>query len=312
MKKRLVRLLLAITLIGTSIMGMENQAHAITQDELIRQLKEAGHGINSGSGQSLPASGYEFGGSFDGLVPNVQQKIRDVTKQRAAERGLSVQEYLDQTGQSHAAKYFDEATLNSKPSGSGTATTTEPVIKHEHSYRGEVTKEPTCTETGIKTFTCECGNTYTEELPKTEHVYTKEITKEATCSEPGIITYTCVCGDTYEEKIPVTDHQKGAVETVKEVTCTEAGERKVYCKFCGEELESEVIEAYGHTEGKATVEKEPTMFVKGLKVVRCVDCGEVLHSEELPIQWQNWYYIGGVTIIILIGAVVVIVKRKKK
>ena len=73
-----------------------------------------------------------------------------------------------------------------------------------------------------------------------------------------------------------------------------------------------MIEAYGHTEGKATVEKEPTMFAKGLKVVRCVDCGEVLHSEELPIQWQNWYYIGGVIIIIFIGVVVIIVKRKKK
>ena len=296
-------------------MGMENQAHAITQDELIRQLKEAGVGITernpeTGQGNALP--GYEFNVTFEGLVPSAQEETRNLVKSRAAERGLSVQEYLDQTGQSHAAKYFDEATLNSKPSGSETATTTEPVVKHEHSYRGEVTKEPTCTETGIKTFTCECGNTYTEELPKTEHVYTKEITKEATCSEPGIITYICVCGDTYEEKIPVTDHQKGAVETVKEGTCTEAGERKVYCKFCSEELESEVIEAYGHTEGKATVEKEPTMFAKGLKVVRCVDCGEVLHSEELPIQWHNWYYIGGVTIIILIGAVVVIVKRKKK
>lgn len=273
MKKRLVRLLLAITLIGTSVMGMENQAHAITQDEIMNRVRAAGGAKSTTGGTGIPGSGYEFSGSFDGLVPNAQQEIRDITKQRAAERGLSVQEYLDQTGQSHAAKYFDEATLNSKPSGSETATTTEPVVKHEHSYTSEVTKEPTCTETGIKTFTCECGNTYTEELSKTEHVYTKEITKEATCSEPGIITYTCVCG---------------------------------------EELESEVIEAYGHTEGDAAVEKEPTMFAKGLTVVRCVDCGEVLHSEELPIQWHNWYYIGGVTIIILIGAVVVIVKRKKK
>jgi|GEM_PF-2586733 len=35
-----------------------------------------------------------------------------------------------------------------------------------------------------------------------EHEYTSEITKEATCTEPGILTYTCVKGDdSYTEEI---------------------------------------------------------------------------------------------------------------
>ena len=38
------------------------------------------------------------------------------------------------------------------------------------------------------------------------HNYTQEITKEATCTEDGIITYTCECGDTYTETIPTSGH----------------------------------------------------------------------------------------------------------
>lgn len=35
-----------------------------------------------------------------------------------------------------------------------------------------------------------------------EHEYTSEITKEATCTEPGVLTYTCVKGDdSYTEEI---------------------------------------------------------------------------------------------------------------
>lgn len=40
---------------------------------------------------------------------------------------------------------------------------------HEHSYTEKVTKEPTCTEAGEKTYTCSCGHSYTEEIPAKGH-----------------------------------------------------------------------------------------------------------------------------------------------
>jgi len=40
-----------------------------------------------------------------------------------------------------------------------------------------------------------CGHT---------HNYTSEVTKEATCEEPGVMTYTCGCGNSYTEPIPAT------------------------------------------------------------------------------------------------------------
>ena len=75
-----------------------------------------------------------------------------------------------------------------------------------HSYTSNVTKEATCKETGVKTYTCDvCGDSYTEDIAKlTTHSYTSNVTKEATCKETGVKTYTCgVCGDSYTEDIPM-------------------------------------------------------------------------------------------------------------
>ena len=41
--------------------------------------------------------------------------------------------------------------------------------EHTHAYQGTVTTEPACTEAGIKTFVCECGEKYTEKIPALGH-----------------------------------------------------------------------------------------------------------------------------------------------
>ena len=77
---------------------------------------------------------------------------------------------------------------------------------HTHDYdEGVVTKEATCTEDGVKTFTCECGDTYTEVIPATGHSYDEGVTSDPTATKDSVTTYTCsVCGDTYEEVVPDT------------------------------------------------------------------------------------------------------------
>lgn len=47
---------------------------------------------------------------------------------------------------------------------------------HTHSYAEAVTKEPTCTEKGEKTFTCACGESYTEVLNELGHDYKETVT----------------------------------------------------------------------------------------------------------------------------------------
>ena len=77
---------------------------------------------------------------------------------------------------------------------------------HTHSYTSSITEEATCTKTGIKTYTCACGDSYTEIIPMIPHSYSDSVTKEATCTEAGVKTYSCTCGDSYTEAIVALGH----------------------------------------------------------------------------------------------------------
>lgn len=71
-----------------------------------------------------------------------------------------------------------------------------------HDYKATVTKQPTTTEEGVRTYTCSCGDSYTENIPATGHSYVSKVTKAATTTEEGIMTYTCSkCGHSYTQPI---------------------------------------------------------------------------------------------------------------
>ena len=107
-----------------------------------------------------------------------------------------------------------------------------------HDYKATVTKQPTITEEGVRTYTCtRCNSSYTESIAKlTEeqhtHNYAGSVTKEATCTEAGVRTYTCSCGDSYTENIPATGHSYVSKVT-KAATTTEEGIMTYTCSKCG-------------------------------------------------------------------------------
>lgn len=68
--------------------------------------------------------------------------------------------------------------------------TTAPV--HEHKYASKPTTNPTCTAKGVRTFTCECGDTYTEEIPATGHTFVNyKYDNNATVDKDGTKTSKC-------------------------------------------------------------------------------------------------------------------------
>lgn len=79
---------------------------------------------------------------------------------------------------------------------------------HTHNYTSTITKQATCGNNGILTYTCSCNDSYTETIKATgNHNYSGAITKQATCAEEGVTTYTCAaCGTTYTEAISRTAH----------------------------------------------------------------------------------------------------------
>lgn len=75
---------------------------------------------------------------------------------------------------------------------------------------------------------------YVAEEDEHEHCYASEVTQEATCGAEGVKTFTCECGDSYTETISATgDHSWGAWIETKEATTTEAGELTRTCATCG-------------------------------------------------------------------------------
>lgn len=77
---------------------------------------------------------------------------------------------------------------------------------------GEVTTEPTCTEKGVKTFTCTvkgCGATRTEDVEATGHDWqvVRDTEKKATCTEDGSCEYICSkCFETRTETTNALGH----------------------------------------------------------------------------------------------------------
>lgn len=159
---------------------------------------------------------------------------------------------------------------------------------HEHQYSANLTTNPTCTEEGVMTYTCSCGDSYTEPYPKLEHQYEKEITREATCAEEGETTYTCtLCGDTYTEPIAKAEHTPGAAQVTKEATCTGEGEKTVRCTVCGEEISKETTPVKEHQAGESKVTVEPTLFKEGVSETYCKDCRTLMASEAIPAKLNS-------------------------
>lgn len=95
---------------------------------------------------------------------------------------------------------------------------------HTHSF-GEwtVTTEPSCTEPGIKTRECDCGQTERAEIPATGHRWDEgKVTKEPTETSDGEKTFTCtVCKETKTEVIKAGET---ASETTGDPDTTESTE----------------------------------------------------------------------------------------
>lgn len=138
-----------------------------------------------------------------------------------------------------------------------------------HKYdNGVVTKEATCTEEGVITYTCTvCGETVKESIPKKEHDYTATVTAP-TCDTAGYTTHTCsVCGDSYVDALVApTGH---TYETaVTEATCTTMGYTTHTCSVCGDSYTDSYVPALGHDYEK-TVTKEPTCTEEGEMTLTC-------------------------------------------
>ena len=120
-----------------------------------------------------------------------------------------------------------------------------------------------------------------EILPDHTHSYTSKVTKPATCTEDGVRTYTCECGDFYTETIPAIGHRYGDFVVTKSATCTEDGVKTKTCANCNDKI-TESIPKTGHTSSDWIIDKNAAINVKGSKHKECTVCKTVLETAEIP------------------------------
>ena len=154
---------------------------------------------------------------------------------------------------------------------------------------GKVTKEPTETETGIKTYTCTlCGETKTETIPKLTHEHSYDAVVTApTCTAKGYTTHTCACGDSYVDTyVDALGHAWDNGKVTKEPTETETGVKTFTCTRCGE-TKTETIPKLTHEHNYNAVVTAPTCTEKGYTTHTCA-CGDSYVDTYVDALGHAW------------------------
>ena len=162
--------------------------------------------------------------------------------------------------------------------------------EHVHSHSASVTKAATCTEAGVRTYTCSCGDSYTEEIAALGHSYDngycticgaqdsnsshthdyKAVVTAPGCESQGYTTYSCTCGDSYvADYTDATGHSYSSVVTAP--SCTAQGYTTHTCSGCGDSYKDSYTAATGHS--YKSVVTAPTCTAQGYTTHTCSACG---------------------------------------
>lgn len=155
--------------------------------------------------------------------------------------------------------------------------------KHEHNYVPTVSKEATCSEKGVMTYSCTCGKSYTEAIKKTEHKYMPGAVEMGTCVKKRTENFTCsICGDSYKVEGEYGDHLYFPdAEASRDATCNDFGKKVKVCNECGDVVE-EVLPMTDHGDTVEVVITEATCTENGKKHLVCSVCGKVMKVEVIP------------------------------
>lgn len=175
----------------------------------------------------------------------------------------------------------------------------EVLLRETHSYgEWEETTLPSESQHGTETRTCSCGATETRE----SHNWTKVVTKEPTCTESGILSEVCtVCGLKIDEVIAPLGHDYNlmvsdsdshwficsrcqdvseseahyfgeGISVTIEPSCTDAGSKSYKCSVCGYD-KTEIIPPTGHDFSFIEHDESGHWY-------RCIKCGETTEKVE--------------------------------
>ena len=202
-----------------------------------------------------------------------------------------------ESGEEIKVKPTDKQEKNADGSVTYTTEDGQKVTINESTGSTTVTSEievPTSSETAPSSETPSRNSGSTEASTEHRHSYTATVTKQPTCTEAGEKTYTCSCGHQYKDVISKTGHTAGSWEVKENATCQKEGTEVKKCTSCGKEMETRAIAKTGHTSSDWVVTKEATETAEGTKVKTCTTCGATLETASIAkvahtcnYQWET-------------------------
>lgn len=169
-------------------------------------------------------------------------------------------------------------------------------VTGEHQWdEGVITKEPTATETGIKTYTCNvCQATKTEDIAKVHnHDYTRlgEIIEGPYCETEGKRWMYCSyegCNERVLMPVPAIgyhDWDTEHTECLKKATCTEKGTMRMHCKRDASHTMTYDYGGTGHIWDEGVITTPPTYDEYGEKTLQCKNCNATKTEKVLPTKY---------------------------
>ncbi len=159
---------------------------------------------------------------------------------------------------------------------------------HTHSYGEKITTPATCEVKGVKTFTCECGDSYTEEIPASGHKTVTDMPVAPTCTLTGKTegTHCSVCSKVLKapEAVPATGHKWNSGAVTTQASCKVKGVKTYTCQYDSAHKKTEELglDASKHVNTRNTAKQDATCSAKGYTAgVYCNDCAKYIsgHTE---------------------------------
>lgn len=159
---------------------------------------------------------------------------------------------------------------------------------------GVITKKATCTEDGVKTFTCahDASHIKTEVIEKTGHIEAdpvRENVAPASCETEGSydeVVYCATCNAELSREKKTVDalgHDWSEWTRTKEPTCTESTTEERVCSHNAKHKENRVVDALGHDWGEWVVTKERSETEEGIETRTCNHDSSHTETRTIPI-----------------------------
>ncbi len=272
--------------------------------------------------ESVPATGHAYASTWTTDRPATCEKAGTESRHCQNENCTATTEQRSIAALGH----------NWKDNKDGTATCTRDGCTETHKHKwdsGTITKKPTCTASGEKTYHCTykengvCTAKKTEPVNVLDHNYVLAKTEAPTCEKDGVLHYKCEsCSETKTEKDTAHlalghlwkdkgngtatcsregcgknhTHKLDSGTTIKP-TCTVTGKKEYCCTYTNcPYKKTETLEATGHKNKETRNYKKPTCKEEGYTGDRyCKDCGTLLSSGKSTKKKEHDWDSGTVT-----------------